>query len=615
MMGCFSLLIMIGVYQDGWAHNHGLVDQSFITPWHAILYGTMAVTGIALGIAGVRNLLRGYTVRNGLPYGYWTSAIGVVVFLFGGVFDMWWHTVFGIEVNIQALISPSHLILALGGGLVLAGVLRSIAHQYDPRVCGWKKLGPAILASVGVLMLLGFFTQYASPFSDNTMEAIMARYTPAGSALYSVRADGAAQTRLLSIAGTTLSGVAISPDARHIAYSSAQGNSGDERATIALANAIGSQAHTIVANGRRNIQPAWSPDGSKIAFISLPAGTSGEFQLHTIAANGSGDRVVAHSVTRMYSPAWLPHGGIVVASRNGVTDQLAQVSLASGALSWVAGTQGAASVATQPTGAIAFENDDGDVMALDAGSKRASVLAKDAQRPRFSPNGRYLVYLRGDGSEVQAFLAEANGLRTHDVSRLQGLSAQTASVANDGTVFFTAAGHSPAVQTGIGTAYGVDGVIISSVVLMGILLVFLRRWLAPAGAMTALIGLYSIALATQSDMYYVLPAAIAVAIAADVYVALLADRARNGLPFYAFAFSVPAALFAGYEICMNAHLRGLGWAPNIVAGAPFIAGFCGLLVAYCWRVPLPEPEAHPSADLREPFDLAENLGPRVPAAK
>src|SRR5262245_27710062 len=32
-----------GLFLDGWAHNHGKVDQSFFTPWHAILYSSYAI--------------------------------------------------------------------------------------------------------------------------------------------------------------------------------------------------------------------------------------------------------------------------------------------------------------------------------------------------------------------------------------------------------------------------------------------------------------------------------------------------------------------------------------------------------------------------------------------
>ncbi|HET7815822.1 MAG TPA: hypothetical protein VFL13_15780, partial [Candidatus Baltobacteraceae bacterium] len=226
-MGVFSLLIMIGVFQDGWAHNHGLVDQSFLTPWHAILYGTMALTGLFLLGAGLRNLRRGYAFRNGLPFGYWTSALGVVVFLLGGVFDFWWHSMFGIEVDIEGLISPSHLTLAFGGMLVFAGTLRSIGAQYGSQERRWRSLGPAVLASIAVLMLLGFFTQYASPLGDGTMLGILgpAHGTAAGS-LYAVRADGSGQTRIASLAGHDVLGAAVSPDAKLVAVRIQPANDG-----------------------------------------------------------------------------------------------------------------------------------------------------------------------------------------------------------------------------------------------------------------------------------------------------------------------------------------------------------------------------------------------------
>jgi len=31
-MGLLSALLVAGIYQDGWAHNHGKVDETFFTP-------------------------------------------------------------------------------------------------------------------------------------------------------------------------------------------------------------------------------------------------------------------------------------------------------------------------------------------------------------------------------------------------------------------------------------------------------------------------------------------------------------------------------------------------------------------------------------------------------
>jgi hypothetical protein len=36
-MGFLAVLLMGGLLLDGWAHAHGEVDQSFLTPWHALL--------------------------------------------------------------------------------------------------------------------------------------------------------------------------------------------------------------------------------------------------------------------------------------------------------------------------------------------------------------------------------------------------------------------------------------------------------------------------------------------------------------------------------------------------------------------------------------------------
>src|SRR5271165_3665085 len=95
-MALLSAVLMGGVIQDGWAHAHGQVDQSFLTPWHAILYSAMALNGIVLGAIAVLNLNRGYPVARTLPYGYWLALGGVILFAVGGGADLVWHMLFGI---------------------------------------------------------------------------------------------------------------------------------------------------------------------------------------------------------------------------------------------------------------------------------------------------------------------------------------------------------------------------------------------------------------------------------------------------------------------------------------------------------------------------------------
>ena len=165
----FDWLVMLasiwyvgGLFLDGWAHNHGKVDQSFFTPWHAVLYSGYAVTAAVILSAVVRNHLAGYTGRMAIPAGYELSLLGIAIFAVGGVGDLIWHTLFGIEMDIAALLSPTHLILALGLALIVTGPLRAAWRRTDvPR--SWAYQLPMILSLTSLLSLFTFFTQYANP--------------------------------------------------------------------------------------------------------------------------------------------------------------------------------------------------------------------------------------------------------------------------------------------------------------------------------------------------------------------------------------------------------------------------------------------------------------------
>jgi hypothetical protein len=151
---------LIGTYLDGWAHNSGLVDSSFFTPYHAVLYSGVAVIGLALGITQIRNIQKGYAWQSALPSGYMPALLGIGIFAVGGVFDLVWHTLFGLEANIQALLSPSHLILAAGSFLFASAPLRAAWGRQE--AANWRSLLPAILSLAATFSILTFFTQYAN---------------------------------------------------------------------------------------------------------------------------------------------------------------------------------------------------------------------------------------------------------------------------------------------------------------------------------------------------------------------------------------------------------------------------------------------------------------------
>ena len=164
LMAILCCAIVFGLYIDGWAHNHGQVDDSFFTIWHALLYGAVGLSGLVLIITHFRNVNKGYRWTKALPAGYSLSLIGFFAFGAGGVFDLFWHETFGFEEGVDALISPSHLYLAFSGLLILTGPIRSVWQRESDGSC--RSLTPAILAFACITSVFTFFNGFAAIGGD-----------------------------------------------------------------------------------------------------------------------------------------------------------------------------------------------------------------------------------------------------------------------------------------------------------------------------------------------------------------------------------------------------------------------------------------------------------------
>ncbi len=168
LMAGLALLFISGLYLDGWAHNHGLVDNTFFTPWHAVLYSSYVLNAIVLVSTLCINHARGRSWLTALPGGYELSFLGVPLFLAAGAGDMVWHILFGFEVGIDPLLSPTHLLLALGGMLIMSGPLRA-GWRRATREQGWSMLWPVILSLGVILALFSFFTSFAHPVVETDL--------------------------------------------------------------------------------------------------------------------------------------------------------------------------------------------------------------------------------------------------------------------------------------------------------------------------------------------------------------------------------------------------------------------------------------------------------------
>lgn len=157
-----------GVFVDGWAHAHGKVDQSFFTPWHAILYaGCFANALFFVGVVW-SNHSKGFPWSRSVPRGYEFAALGVGIFIVGGMLDLLWHLLFGIEQSIAATLSPTHLMLALGVYLAASGPWRAVwLRPATDQPKNLVQFLPVLVSLAYVLSILTFFTQYANPIVNS----------------------------------------------------------------------------------------------------------------------------------------------------------------------------------------------------------------------------------------------------------------------------------------------------------------------------------------------------------------------------------------------------------------------------------------------------------------
>ncbi len=146
--------ILVGLFLDGWFHIHRPGSETFFTPWHGILYSGVAV---AL-LVHLWELSR----AGGLRPGYGLSLAGGLVVLAAGFLDGVWHTVFGVEADVEALLSPPHLLLITAGTLVFAGPLRAALQA----PAGSRGGLPTALSAAFVVTGLGFFVQYSTPITQ-----------------------------------------------------------------------------------------------------------------------------------------------------------------------------------------------------------------------------------------------------------------------------------------------------------------------------------------------------------------------------------------------------------------------------------------------------------------
>jgi hypothetical protein len=157
-----------GAFVDAWAHANLAELETFFTPWHAVLYSGYAACAAWISWQVVRAQDRGGRGLAGVPVAYGLGLVGLAVFALGGAGDLLWHEVFGIETDIDALLSPTHLVLFGGTLLIVSIPLRSAWARPDGRDAGSLAafLVPQLSLAL-VTAVVSFFFMYFSAFASD----------------------------------------------------------------------------------------------------------------------------------------------------------------------------------------------------------------------------------------------------------------------------------------------------------------------------------------------------------------------------------------------------------------------------------------------------------------
>jgi hypothetical protein len=157
--GWCSLLLVLGLYLDGWSHGNG-VDGG-LTPWHGVLFLGFSVTAAWIL---TRNQRRGAWSLRAVPAGYRLALVGVGLAMVAVAGDTVWHTLVGGTHGLGRLISPFHLVLFTGACLLVSSALRAAWSGPSPaRVPGLQVFWPVVLSTTLVVAMTAFFFQHVSP--------------------------------------------------------------------------------------------------------------------------------------------------------------------------------------------------------------------------------------------------------------------------------------------------------------------------------------------------------------------------------------------------------------------------------------------------------------------
>jgi Tol biopolymer transport system component len=597
-----AVALVGGVYLIVWATDRGLATDVAISPYHAPAYAALA-TLLVWVVIGASRAYRGRstgTVMWPLDDGPLLLGLGLLVAYIAT--DLIWREVAPIRPGIEGGVAPTRLLLAVGLGLVAGAPLRMARRLSEKRAL--RRL-PAMVSAGVVVAGLGFAlfplhpaaTQWLATPADASIE---------NSEIWVMRADGSRQTRLLRASDRAEYSLPVwSPDGRQLAGTGWDIEGPDSFvAYVWTAAADGSGLRRITSGPGWQWVPAWSPDGTWVAYTVSPRGPTaasparpapapepgirpaggrpvdtGE-DIWMIHPDGSGARPLVADIGNDYSASWSPDGSRLLFVSDRVGDGEIHGANADGTNAGPIVTHPGDDWAPtwSPDGLrIAFtSNLDGndDIWLVNAdgtGLRRLTHERGSDAIPAWSPDGRRIAFESDRTGDVEVWSMTPDGGELTNLSANPALHEGQWGIAwsPDGEALAYAAWRGlegtalPVVREDLAVA----GTILNALLVAGVAILATGLGF---GATTILLAIAVGFPAAVAEEWRLVLAALVIGLLLDVVMSRLAGRRS-----LATMAGLTAAAFAAIPVLVFAAAGALYWSATLAIGVVLLAAGSG----------------------------------------